>query len=110
MENPTNLGTESLAPPTDGFLAQNPLLREFLRDQVPMITVVFGLGLLAAHLQYGFVPGSDVAFPIAGVRVPIWHLVWMGFWTGYLMAIVGGASGIFSLPYTMAAYHIQFYR
>ncbi len=42
--------------------------------------------------------------------MPIWHLAWMGFWTGYLMAIVGGASGIFSLPYTMAAYHIQFYR
>ena len=102
MENPTNPGTDSLAPPTAGFLAQNPLLREFLRDQVPMIVVVFGLGLLAAHLQYGFVPGGDVAFPIAGVRVPLWHLVWMGFWTGYLMAIVGEASGIFSLPYTMS--------
>ena len=102
MENSTNPGTDSLAPPTAGFLAQNPLLREFLRDQVPMIVVVFGLGLLAAHLQYGFVPGGDVAFPIAGVRVPLWHLVWMGFWTGYLMAIVGEASGIFSLPYTMS--------
>jgi hypothetical protein len=102
MKNPTNPGKDSLAPPTAGFLAQNPLLREFLRDQVPMIAVVFGLGLLAAHLQYGFVPGGDVAFPIAGVRVPLWHLVWMGFWTGYLMAIVGEASGIFSLPYTMS--------
>ena len=102
MKNPTNPGTDSLAPPTAGFLAQNPLLREFLRDQIPMIVVVFGLGLLAAHLQYGFVPGGDVAFPIAGVRVPLWHLVWMGFWTGYLMAIVGEASGIFSLPYYMS--------
>jgi uncharacterized membrane protein YfcA len=26
----------------------------------------------------------------------------MGFWTGYLMAIVGEASGIFSLPYSMS--------
>ena len=102
MENPTNPVTDSLAPPTTGFLAQNPLLREFLRDQVPMIVVVFCLGLLAAHFQYGFVPGGDVAFPIAGVRVPLWHLVWMGFWTGYLMAIVGEASGIFSLPYSMS--------
>ena len=102
MENPTNPGKDSLAPPTAGFLAQNPLLREFLRDQVPMIVVVFGLGLLTAHLQYGFIPGGDIAFPIAGVRVPLWHLIWMGFWTGYLMAIVGEASGIFSLPYSMS--------
>ena len=102
MENPTNHGRDSLAPPTDGFLAGNPVLKEFLRDQVPMIAVVFGLGLLAAHLQYGFLPGGDVAFPIAGIRVPIWHLLWMGFWTGYLMAIVGEASGIFSLPYSMS--------
>ena len=84
-----------------GSLSGNPVLKEFLRDQVPMIVVVFALGILASHLQYGFVPGGDVAFPVAGVRVPLWHLIWMGFWTGYLMAIVGEASGIFSLPYSI---------
>ncbi len=102
MENPKSPGEKTLAQPSNGLLSGNPLLKEFLRDQVPMITVVFGLGLLAAQLQYGFIPGGDEAFPIAGVRVPIWHLIWMGFWTGYLMAIVGEASGIFSLPYSMS--------
>ena len=67
-----------------------------------MIAGVFALGLVAAYVQHGFLPGGDAAFPVAGVRVPVWHLVWMGFWTGYLMAIVGEASGIFSLPYTMS--------
>jgi uncharacterized protein len=32
--------------------------------------------------------------------VPIWHLVWMGLWTGYIMALVGQAAGIFALPYS----------
>ena len=86
----------------DSILRSSPVLKEFLFDQIPITRVVFCLGLAVAYLQYGFLPGSDVAFPIAGVRVPIWHLVWMGFWTGYLMAIVGEASGIFSLPYTMS--------
>lgn len=102
MANPKNPGTDSLAPPPAAFLAENPLLREFLHDQVPMIVGIFALGILASYLQYGFVPGGDVAFPIAGIRVPLWHLIWMGFWTGYLMAIVGEASGIFSLPYSMS--------
>jgi uncharacterized membrane protein YfcA len=102
MENPTNSGKDSLAQPLNSFLSGNPVLKEFLRDQVPMIFGVFALGILASYLQHGFVPGGDVAFPIAGIRVPLWHLIWMGFWTGYLMAIVGEASGIFSLPYSMS--------
>jgi hypothetical protein len=36
------------------------------------------------------------------VRVPIWHLVWLGVWTGYTMALAGQAAGIFALPYTMS--------
>ena len=91
----------------DSILRSNPVLKEFLFDQIPITSVVFCLGLAVAYLQYGFLPGSDVAFPIAGVRVPIWHLVWMGFWTGYLMAIVGEASGIFSLPYTMSILNVS---
>ena len=53
---------------------------------------VLGLGFAAAYVQHGFLPGADVAFPLAGVRVPIWHLIWMGFWAGYTMAIVGEAA------------------
>lgn len=80
----------------------SPVAREFLHQQVPLIAVVLGLGFATAYAQHGFLPGADVAFPLAGVRVPIWHLIWMGFWTGYTMAVVGEAAGIFALPYTMS--------
>lgn len=83
-------------------MTQHPLLKEFLREQVPMIIGVFVLGVAISYVQYGYIPGGDQPFPVAGVKVPIWHLLWMGFWTGYTMAIVGEASGIFSLPYTMS--------
>ena len=61
-----------------------------------MLAVVLALGFGAAELQHGYLPGGDIAFPLAGVKVPIWHLVWMGFWTGYTMAVVGEAAGIFA--------------
>ena len=76
--------------------------REFLTEQLPLLVLVLAAGFVAAELQHGFLPGADVAFPLAGVRVPIWHLIWMGFWTGYTMAVVGEAAGIFALPYTMS--------
>lgn len=76
--------------------------REFVREQAPLVLVVLVLGLAAAQWQHGFLPGGDAAFPLAGVRVPLWHVVWMGFWTGYTMAVVGEAAGIFALPYTMS--------
>jgi uncharacterized membrane protein YfcA len=78
------------------------ILREFLREQLPLIAAVLALGFAAAEIQHGFLPGGDMAFPLAGVRVPIWHLIWMGFWAGYTMAVVGEAAGIFALPYTMS--------
>ena len=76
--------------------------REFLTEQLPLIAGTLGLGFAAAYLQHGFLPGGDIPFPLAGVRVPIWHLIWLGFWTGYTMALVGEASGIFALPYSMS--------
>ena len=72
--------------------------REFLTEQLPLIPAVLGAGFAAAYLQHGFLPGGDRAFPLAGVRVPIWHLVWMGLWTGYTMAVVGEAAGILRFP------------
>ena len=92
---------------TDGDLSgaatvRPTLTREFLIEQLPVIIVVGALGVATAFWQHGFLPGGDVAFPLAGVRVPIWHLVWMGFWSGYTMAVVGEAAGIFALPYTMS--------
>jgi uncharacterized protein len=83
-------------------MTPKPISREFLSEQLPLLILVLVAGFVAAQLQHGFLPGGDVAFPLAGVRVPIWHLVWMGFWTGYTMAVVGEAAGIFALPYTMS--------
>ena len=76
--------------------------REFFIEQLPLIVLTFVAGIVAAYWQHGFLPGGEVAFPLAGTRVPIWHLVWMGFWTGYTMAVVGEAAGIFALPYQMS--------
>jgi len=85
----------------ESFKVPHPMLHEFLRDQAPMIGGVFALGVLVCFLQYGFLPGADRTFPVAGIMVPIWHLLWLGFWTGYTLGIVGEASGIFALPYMM---------
>src|SRR5690242_1355403 len=76
--------------------------REFLRQQLPVLLLLIALGFAAAWLQYGYIPGGDRPFPAAGVKVPIWHIIWMGVWTGYTMALVGEASGIFALPYSIS--------
>lgn len=81
---------------------RSSVAREFLFQQVPLIAGALLLGVIAAYLQHGFLPGGDRAFPVAEVRVPVWHLVWMGVWTGYTMAVVGEAAGIFALPYSMS--------
>jgi len=78
------------------------LWTELLRDQVPIIGAVLIMGVAASYLQHGFLVGGDRPFPLAGVTVPLWHLLWLGFWTGYTMALVGEATGIFSLPYAMS--------
>jgi len=83
-------------------MARNSLAREFWLQQAPLIGGALLLGVLAAYLQHGFLPGADRAFPVAEVRVPVWHLIWMGVWTGYTMAVVGEAAGIFALPYSMS--------
>lgn len=82
--------------------AQRSVAREFCTEQIPLIAGAVLLGLAAAYAQHGFLPGADQAFPVAEVRVPVWHLIWMGVWTGYTMAVVGEASGIFALPYSMS--------
>jgi len=74
--------------------------REFLLQQAPLIGIALLLGYATAHLQHGLVPGADAAYPLAGVRVPAWHVIWMGVWTGYAMALVGQAAGILALPYS----------
>jgi uncharacterized membrane protein YfcA len=80
--------------------ARASIAREFLLQQVPFIAGALLLGYISAHLQHGFVPNGDQPYPLAQVRVPVWHVIWMGIWTGYTMALVGQAAGIFALPYT----------
>jgi len=79
---------------------QASITREFLLQQAPLVAAALMLGYISAHLQHGFVPNGDQPYPLAQVRVPVWHVVWMGAWTGYTMAIVGQAAGIFALPYS----------
>jgi uncharacterized membrane protein YfcA len=84
------------------LLAPKPVSigREFLQQQAPFLAAALLLGYAAAFLQHGFVPGADAPYPLAEVRVPVWHVVWMGIWTGYAMALVGQAAGILALPYS----------
>ena len=82
--------------------ARSSLAREFWLQQAPLIFGALLLGVIAAYWQHGFLPGAERAFPVAEVRVPVWHVIWMGVWTGYTMAVVGEAAGIFALPYSMS--------
>ena len=102
MDNPVKNISESGTRSQKTYWADHPLLTEFLREQLPITAAVFIAGIIASHLQHGYLAGGGLPFSIAGVKVPIWHLLWMGFWTGYTMALVGEASGIFSLPYSMS--------
>ncbi len=83
-------------------LAGESVGREFLVRVAPLVVAFLAAGYAAAILQHGYVPGSDRPFPLAGVAVPNWHIFWMGLWTGFTMALVGEASGIFALPYSMS--------
>ena len=85
-----------------GGCERSSITREFLLQQAPFIVAALVLGYISAHLQHGFVPDGDHPYPVAGVRVPVWHVVWMGAWTGYTMALVAQAAGVFALPYTMS--------
>ncbi len=99
---PTDGSTNRAVAISDDFWVRHFLLREFLRDQLPMVAVTYAAAVAISYAQFGFVPDGDSAFMVAGVRVPVWHLVWMGFWTGYTLGVVGEASGIFALPYTVS--------
>src|SRR5262249_17119964 len=92
-------GADSPQSPRAGA-PKDSVLQELLRQQIPIIATLLTAGFVSAYLQHGYLPGGDRPFPLAGVRVPIWHLIWMGMWTGYITALVGQAAGIFALPYS----------
>lgn len=98
---PTEKAVGSSSPTTQelAFFARYPVLRELVFEQLPLVAIVFGAGLAVNWLISGFVPDGDRVFPVAGVAVPVWQLLWLGLWAGYAMAIVGQASGTFVLAY-----------
>ena len=53
------------------YWANHPLLTEFLKDQFPIIAIVFIAGIIASILQHGYLAGGNQPFAVAGVRVPI---------------------------------------
>jgi len=81
---------------------QSSARRELAFHVMPIVMLLLAAGYVAGEWQHGFLPGADRAFPLAGVRVPNWHIFWMGLWTGYTMALVGQAAGIFALTYSMS--------
>jgi hypothetical protein len=91
---------DSTAPELNDRRMGNRIIHEFFGQQLALIAGLLLCGFIAAYLQYGYIPGSSRPFPVAGVRIAVWHLVWMGVWTGYSMALVGQAAGIFALPYS----------
>lgn len=79
--------------------------REFLTRVLPLALGVGALGVVASYLQHGFLIGGTRGVPLAGTgcEAAIWHLLLLGFGAGYAMALVGGATGLVSLPYAMSA-------
>lgn len=103
LENPNAHRPRSdvVARPVDAaFFVRHPIVRELVCEQAPLVCTILSAAFAASYMQYGFVPGDSRAFPVAGVTVAVWHLVLMGFWTGYAMAVVGQASGTFALAYS----------
>lgn len=78
--------------------------REFLTRILPLTIGLWAAGVGASYLQHGFLIGGDRGVPLAGpdCHVGLWHLLLLGFCAGYAMALVGGATGLVSLPYDMS--------
>jgi uncharacterized membrane protein YfcA len=79
-----------------------PLGREFIREPLPLALGTFALAIALSLLVYGYLPGVERAFPVAGIKVAVRHLVFLGLWTGYVMGLIGQANGILSLPYCIS--------
>ena len=78
--------------------------REFWRYIVPLALAAWAAGVTVSFLQQGFLIGGERGVPLAdpGCTTPLWHLLLLGFVAGYAMALVGGATGLVSLPYNMS--------
>jgi uncharacterized membrane protein YfcA len=72
---------------------------------LPLAIAAWAIGVGVSYLQHGFLIGGVRGVPLAGpaCHVALWHLLLLGFCGGYSMALVGGATGLVSLPYNMSA-------
>ena len=77
---------------------------EFWTRVLPLTLALWVVGVAASYLQHGFLIGGARGVPLAGPAcdVSLWHLVLLGLGAGYSMALVGGATGLVSLPYNMS--------
>ncbi|MDO8539936.1 MAG: sulfite exporter TauE/SafE family protein, partial [Opitutaceae bacterium] len=78
--------------------------REFWTRVLPLALAVWAFGIAASYLQHGFLIGGERGVPLAGpdCHAALWHLLLLGFVAGYTMALVGGATGLVALPYSMS--------
>ena len=78
--------------------------RELLTRILPLTIGLWAAGVAASYLQHGFLIGGERGVPLAGpdCHVSLWHLLLLGLGAGYAMALVGGATGLVSLPYDMS--------
>jgi uncharacterized membrane protein YfcA len=85
-----------------GLLAQRELWTRIL----PLSTGALLAGVAASYLQHGFLIGGAHGVPLAGpdCQVELWQLLALGFTAGYAMALVGGATGLVSLPVNLSVF------
>ena len=78
--------------------------RELVTRVAPLVLLLWAAGVAASYLQHGFLIGGARGVPLAGPEChpAWWHLLLLGFVAGYSMALVGGATGLVSLPYDMS--------
>lgn len=70
---------------------------------LPVALLMGLLGIVSSFIQHGFLIGARRGIPLAGpgVHVSIWYLLLLGLGAGYVTALIGQASGIVTLPYSM---------
>lgn len=87
-----------------GATSDNAARRELLTRVLPLTALLWAIGVAASYAQHGFLIGGERGVPLAGpdCHAPLWHLLLLGFGAGYAMALVGGATGLVSLPYNMS--------
>lgn len=80
--------------------------RELWTRVLPLTAGVLLAGVAASYVQHGFLIGGTRGVPLAGpdCQAELWQLLLLGFTAGYGMALVGGATGLVSLPVNLSLF------